>query len=314
MSRLAAVTGATGFIGSHVVRRLAAEGWRVRILTRRLPVHANFAEQEVEAVIGTLDEPEALRELAAGADAIVHCAGLVKARTRRAFFRTNAEAVAALAAAAGGGGGRPRFLLLSSLAAREPQLSAYAASKRAGEAALAEREAGLPWTVLRPPAVYGPGDRETLAFFRYLAKGFAPILGGPRSRVSLVHAEDLADAIALLLDRGAPGRIYEVDDGKPGGYRWREIAEAAAALLEVRPRYLAVPPPLLHALAMGYGVAGLLSGRAQMLTPGKARELLHPDWVSRDRAIAEELGWRPRWGIAEGFAQALAWYRRQGWL
>ena len=310
-----AVTGATGFIGSHLVHRLADAGWRVRILTRRLPTHPRFADTPVEAVIGALDEPDSLARLVRGADAVVHCAGLVKARNRAEFFRVNADGVRGLATAAAAQSPRPRFILLSSLAAREPALSAYAASKRAGEAALAAHGVGLPWTVLRPPAIYGPGDRETLPFFRFVARGIAPLLGPRSARLSLLHVDDLTAAVAVLLAaEGSVGATYELDDGRPGGYSWRAMTDAAARHLGTRARPVQVPRALLQGAALTAGLIGLVAPRGHMLTAGKVRELRHPDWVCHDRTLVEHTAWRPRLDLHDGFAATIGWYRRAGWL
>ena len=315
MTGTVAVTGATGFIGSHLVPRLAGAGWRVRILTRRLPTHPRFAEIPVEAVIGALDEPDSLARLVRGAAAVVHCAGLVKARNRAEFFRVNAEGVRSLATAAAAQSPRPRFILLSSLAAREPALSAYAASKRAGETALAGHGAGLPWTVLRPPPIYGPGDREILPFFRLVARGIAPLPGPKSARLSLLHVDDLTAAVAVLLAaEDSVGATYELDDGQPGGYSWRAMADAAARHLGTRPLPLPVPRAVLFGAALVSGLIGRLSPRGHMLTVGKAREIRHPDWVCHDRTLVERTAWRPRLDLNDGFAATIDWYRRAGWL
>jgi nucleoside-diphosphate-sugar epimerase len=153
MARTVAVTGATGFIGGHIARALAAAGWRVRALTRRLPIHPALAQVPIEVVIGDLADGDSLGRLLAGAEAAVHAAGLTRARRASDFLRVNADGVAALVRCAARMARPPRFLLLSSLAAREPGLSAYAASKERGEAALRAADKGLVWTILRPPAV-----------------------------------------------------------------------------------------------------------------------------------------------------------------
>lgn len=315
MTRMVAVTGATGFIGSHVVNRLSQEGWRVRVLTRRLPVHRNFSRTRIEAVIGTLDDADSLRELVRDAQAVVHVAGLVKARSRAEFFEANANGVARVAEAAARQPSPPRIVLLSSLAAREPTLSAYAASKRAGEQALTEVP-GLHWTVFRPPAVYGPGDRETLTFFRCLARGFAPLPGPGSGRLSLIHVQDLAAAIAVTVasEPEDSGAVYELDDGHPGGYSWREMIDAAADHFGVRPRLVRVPRPLLHGAAVMNGLLCRLTGGVPMLSLGKVREICHPDWVCHDQTFRSRTAWRPGLPLKRGFAETIAWYRREGWL
>ena len=306
-----AVTGATGFIGPHVVRRLRADGWQVRILTRR-PLDASSLE--VEVVRGDLDDPPSLQRLLDGVQAVVHVAGLIKARSRKAFFRANAESVGRVAAIAAAAPAPPRFVLMSSLAAREPDLSDYAASKLAGEQALIAAGAALPWSILRPPAVYGPGDRATLFFFRCVRHGIGPVLGSAGARLSLIHVEDLASAVGALLadDRGA-GLVAEVDDGG-GGYGWPEMIEAAAAAFGRRVRIVRVPMAVPYGLGMLNQALARLPGFTPMLTPGKVREFYHSDWVCDPGPIMARTGWRPAVPLRQGFAATIAWYRQQGWL
>src|SRR5262245_47287854 len=168
-------------------------------------------------VLGDLSDEAALKRLVAGADAVVHAAGLIKARRPADFMTVNRDGTALLSALAPGA----TFLLLSSLAAREPQLSPYAASKRAAEAVVAGRSG--PWVTVRAPAVYGPGDRETLAYFRAVARGLAPRPKVADARLSLIHVGDLAEALALAAERPPVPSTYEIDDGKEGGYGYGDM-------------------------------------------------------------------------------------------
>ena len=193
-----AVTGASGFVGRAVVRRLVETGWPVRVLVRRCA--PDLERACVVAVQGSLEDEAALQRLVAGAGAVVHCAGLVAAPSAAAFSQVNVVGSARLFAAAAGAATRPRILLLSSLAAREPRLSAYAHSKRAAEETLWQvADQGIEACALRPPAVYGPGDQATLPIFRQLRDGllFVPAVTG--ARFSLLYVHDLADAVAHLL-------------------------------------------------------------------------------------------------------------------
>lgn len=309
-----AVTGATGFIGPHIVGRLRTDGWRIRILTRRKVLDPALTGPEVEAVPGALEDRDSLARLVEGADAVVHVAGLIKARSRAAFFQGNAEGVGALAAIAAAAPAPPRFILLSSLAAREPQLSDYGASKLAGEQALIGAGERLRWTILRPPAVYGPGDRATLSFFRCMARGFGPVLGSADARISLLHAQDLAHAVGVLLadDRGA-GLVAEIDDGH-GGYRWHEMIATAAAAFGRPARVLPIPKAIPYALGALNLLLARWPGYTPMLTPGKVREIYHRDWACDNAPITTRTLWRPLVPLAQGFAGTIAWYRQQGWL
>lgn len=307
-----AITGATGFIGPHIVRRLCAD-WQVRILARRAVDPARIGA-DVEVVRGDLHDPDSLQRLVEGADAVVHVAGLIKARTRREFFRANAESVARLAERAAAATVPPRFLLMSSLAAREPDLSDYAASKRAGEAALIAVGGALPWTILRPPAVYGPGDSATLFFFRCIRHGIGPVLGSERARFSLLHVADLARAVGILLaDDRTAGLIADIDDGH-GGYGWREMTETAAEAFGSHARIVRIPRAIAYGVGLLNRALGWLPGYTPMLTPGKVRELYHSDWVCDPRAILARTIWRPEVPLRQGFASTIAWYRQQGWL
>jgi nucleoside-diphosphate-sugar epimerase len=243
----------------------------------------------------------------------VHCAGLIKAAGRGAFFAVNAKATGRLVALAAAQARPPRFVLLSSLAAREPAISDYAASKRAGESALAEAAGAMPWLAIRPPIVYGPGDRETLPLFRGLARGRL-VLPRPGGRVSLIHVEDLAAAIAAALACPLSGLVCEVDDGRPGGYGWRELAAMIAGAASVPFHSVPLPRPVVAAAGLASDWAARLRGRPAIFGPGKVREMYHPDWVSRASPLQAEGCWQPRIGLAEGVRATLAWYREQGWL
>jgi uncharacterized protein YbjT (DUF2867 family) len=195
MSRgLAAVTGATGFLGRHVVRSLAESGWRIRVLARRDVIHPLWRDLEIEVVLGDLGDQAVLSRLCRGADLVVHTAGLIKARDRQAFEAVNVEGARRLAEATGG-----PMLLVSSLAAREPGLSDYAATKRLGEEA-ARMLLGDRLTVVRPPALYGPGDPETLPLFKAAAASPVLPLFDPGARIALMHVHDAARQIAALAD------------------------------------------------------------------------------------------------------------------
>ena len=307
-----AITGATGFIGPHVVRRLCAD-WQVRILARRAVDPAQIGA-DVEVVRGDLHDQDSLQRLVDGADAVVHIAGLIKARTRSEFFRANAESVGRLAESAAAAPDPPRFLLMSSLAAREPDLSDYAASKRSGEAALIAAGGALPWTILRPPAVYGPGDPATLFFFRCVRYGIGPMLGSERARFSLLHVADLARAVgALLADDRTAGVIAEIDDGH-GGYGWREMTETAAEAFGGHARIVRIPRAIAYGVGLLNQALAWLPGYTPMLTPGKVRELYHSDWVCGPCPIMARTAWRPEVPLRQGFASTIAWYRQQGWL
>lgn len=198
--------------------------------------------------------------------------------------------------------------MLSSLAAREPGLSAYAASKRKGEEILRQQAKELEWSALRPPAVYGPGDRELLPLFRTMGKGFAPIVAAKGARFSMLHVSDLAAAVRQWLSRDRCNNgVYELDDGHPGGYSWPELLTLVSTLCGKKVRPISVPTALVRIPAGANWLAGLLFGYLPMLTPGKLRELTHPDWVCDNQAFTAETGWKPMISLEEGLRSMPGW-------
>ena len=308
MPKLVAVTGATGFVGPHLVAALARHGWRVRLLIRKWSPVPSLAGVEAEIVLGDLNDDAALARLVAGADAVIHAAGLIKARHEADFLVVNRDGTARLSALAPD----VPFLLLSSLAAREPLLSPYAASKRAAEEVVARRTG--PWLAVRAPAVYGPGDRETLAYFRTAVRGLALRPNRPEARLGWIHVADLAEALALAVDRTLPSDIYEIDDGHEGGYSYADMAEAVQGAVGRPVRSMSIARVQIMAVAWANLLRQSLGGRVQILTPGKVREMFHPDWTIHDRRLASTIGFAARFTLARGFAETIAWYRERHWL
>lgn len=310
---MAAVTGANGFIGRRLVPELARRGFRVRLLLRRDPIAPEWQHLRPEIVAGTLEDPAALRNLVEGASAIIHVAGLIKAATRRRFFAVNCDGAAALARAARADVPGAHFVLVSTMAAREPALSDYAASKRAGEEAV--RDAfGPRLTILRPPVVYGPGDRESLRFFQLARHRYIPVPGPADARAAMIHVQDLASLIAALAAMEPDGAVSYAADAHPQGYLRAEMLGAAAHAVGNRtPRLMRAPGAVLRAVAMAGDVARLF-GSAAMLNSQKLRELRHADWSVADAERARPPGWTPEFDLQSGFADAVAWYRRAGWL
>lgn len=306
MAKTLALTGATGFVGGHLLAQARAAGWTVRALARRpQPERAGVAW-----IIGDLDDAPALAQLCAGASAIIHVAGAIHAPDRAAFAHANIDGTAAMLAAAAASGGA-RFVQVSSLAAREPGLSDYGWSK--AEADRRVMASGLDWTILRPPAVYGPGDRETLQLFRAVRAGIVPVVG--RGRFSLIEVSDLARA--LLVAATAPAlrhAVHEVSDATPGGFDQAGLARAIGAALGVRPRIVRLPLAWLGpAAGLAEGWARLTGGRAR-LSRDRARYFAHPDWLATRAPLAATGLWAPLVPAAQGLRDTARWYRQEGWL
>ena len=307
MNRRIFITGATGFIGGALVAHLIDAGCRVQALHRKRAGRTPAPSPGVEWFAGDLGDADSLRALVAGVDAVIHCAGAVRGAGRARFDRINAEGAGNLALATAGHARSPRFLLMSSLAARMPALSDYAASKRRGEEAVAAAASNLRWTILRPPAVYGPGERELRPLFRWVARGLAPLPAGRTGRFSLLYVDDLATgAMRWLAADTGDGKTFELDDGHPGGYDWDTVLTIAARVLrrDARVRRIALPMPFLRVAAWANLAAGKLGGFDPMLTPGKLREISHPDWLCDSHDFAEATGWRAAVGLEEGLARA----------
>ena len=315
MSRTVAVTGATGFVGRHTVAALAAQGWNLRVLARSQPAHVLWKHFQPEVVLGSLDDTRSLQKLVKGVDAVLHLAGAIKARDEAEFLRINRDGSRAVAEAVLKAAPNAHFLHVSSLAAREPQLSGYAASKRLGEEAVFAVLGHGRVSVIRPPAVYGPGDRETLVFFQLARQRWMPLLGPDSARIALIHVADAARMLAAQLASAPSGQVQYIADGHPAGYGWRDILGAAAAAVgNTRPRFVQVPRTVLSGLGHTAGAAAKLAGQAAMFNSGKLRELLHEDWSVPDTGLLRLKGAEPVHMLSAGFRTTAAWYAEARWL
>lgn len=309
---LVAVTGATGFLGRHVLDTLACKGWRLRVLVRD-DVMPHLPARPVELVRGDLSNGEALQHLVRGATAVVHLAGLTKARRRADFLAVNRDGSARLAAATAASAPGARLVLISSLAAREPHLSAYAESKQAGEAAaIAALGEKASWVVLRPGVIYGPGDREGLALCRLISAPIIPVPRAPDPRISFVHAQDVATAIAGVCLAGPSKAVFEVADEHVRGYSWREILCQICGMLQREPRFVPVPDAMLLAGGAAADAWSSITRRPRLFGRGKAREFLHRDWGSSAERQLPSLVWAPRIPLQTGLRDMLGWWASLG--
>ena len=278
MKRLAALTGGTGFLGRHIIRELSDQGWAVRILARTQPQLPELADVEIGLAPGDLTDEAALRSLAKDADIFIHIAGAVKAANRAAFMTANRDGanLAAKAWAETTEGGR--FVLVSSMAARMPDLSHYAASKHAGEEAVRAALPGRDWRILRPGAIYGKYDQESLKVLKLSNAPLQLMLNSASAKIAMVDARDAAKAVAAAAQASDIGAVHEISDARLDGYRWDELAAIAAKVLQKRERPIRLPAAVLKAAGGVGGVIAGLTGGVEMLTPGKVREILHQDW------------------------------------
>jgi nucleoside-diphosphate-sugar epimerase len=300
---IVAVTGGTGFVGSHVLDRAVAAGHEVQALARR----PQPQRPGIRWIEGSLADADALRRLVSGADCVVHVAGVINARDPADFESGNVEGTLAMLAAATAAG-VTRFVHVSSLAAREPKLSLYGASKARAEELV--RRSGLDWAIVRPPAIYGPGDRETLELFR-MAK-LRLMLLPPRGRVSILHVDDLARLLLALAQSAEPsGIILEPDDGRPGGWTHKQMAQAIGRAVGRRNLSMSVPATMLR---LGAVVDQLVRRERAKLSADRAAYFSHRDWVVSAALRPPADLWRAQVPTEQGLAETAAWYRSEGWL
>lgn len=299
-----AITGGTGFVGAVLIDRAIKAGHHVRALTRR----DQPARDGVTWIAGSLDDAQSLIKLAEGADAVIHVAGVVSTPDPAGFTTGNVDGTRHMLDSARTAE-VARFVHVSSLAAREPGLSRYGESKAEAEALVAA--SGLDFTMVRPPAVYGPGDTEMRDLFSFARKGI--MLLPPKGRVSVIEVSDLARLLlALATSRIGIGATYEPDDGKPDGWSHKGLARAIGQAVG-RERVLAMPIParIMRLAARGDGL--VRRGKAK-LTLDRVGYLSHPDWVVSEGRMPPPALWKPEVPTLAGLKRTAQWYRTRGLL
>jgi dihydroflavonol-4-reductase len=320
----ALVTGATGFVGGHLVEALQRNGAEVTALARSAGKAERLTSQGVRVVAGDLHNPAALEAASQGQDVVYHVAGVVAARSEAEFLRANREGTANLVAAAERCGSA-RFVLVSSLAAggpapkgsplsgREPPrpVTGYGRSKLAAEQIV--RHSGLRWSIVRPPIVYGPRDREVLKIFRIARLGIAPVFGDGSQELSAVHAFDLANAlIAAGESKKTVGGTYSACH--PEVFTSSELGRAVGRAMGRSVGTVRIPALLGRALLSITEASARLTGQATILTADKANEFFQPAWTGDPTPLTQDSGWRAAFDLQSGLADTYQWYRKAGWL
>jgi nucleoside-diphosphate-sugar epimerase len=322
------VTGASGFLGSHVAEQLVRDGHAVRCLVRRSSERAFLDKLGVELAYGAVEDRDAVAAAAKDVDAIVHSAGLVKAKRPEDFVSTNVDGTRNLLEVALDRRREiRRFVFVSSLAAHGPTrdgapialdaepspITHYGRSKLAAERLVAAAKGELALTIIRPPMVYGPRDREMLTFFEAVSNRFVPVLGDGTQRLSAIYGEDAASACvkALLVDHES-GRAYYIEDGQV--YTQPQMAEMLEQAYGKKAFSMKVPFGVVAVASHLSQLYGRVRDRAVMLTPDKVNELRAPHWVCSADAIRKELGWSHTVTWREGAQRTADWYRREGWI
>jgi uncharacterized protein YbjT (DUF2867 family) len=301
-----AITGATGFVGSRMLDLVVREGYGARALTRR----RQNDRPGVRWVRGALDNKDSLTELCTGADMVLHIAGVVNAPDRRGFESGNVTGTLAVVEAAKQAGAK-RFIHVSSLAATQPQLSIYGETKAKAEKIVAT--SGLDWTIIRPPAVYGPGDSEFLDLFKMARLGIVTLPPDADGRLSVIHVEDLCRALLALLpeQEGLTAQIFELDDGKPGGWTQTSFAKAIGWAIGKRISAVGVPKSLLR---LGAKVDHLVRRDRAKLTADRVNYFCHDDWtIDPQKRLPTQL-WQPEIETRKGLKDTANWYRQNDWM
>ena len=303
-----AVTGATGFLGTALVDHLLTLDYEL-VALRRKPLTIEDPT-EVSWVFGEIDDTAALSRLMRGADVVVHCAAAIKALSQNDFYKVNVLGTKAVMDAASQCGVR-RVINISSLAAKEPNLTPYCSSKSDAENYVVNYS-DIPEIVnLRLPVVYGPGDLETLSFFKMASYGIILVPANIEISMSMIYIKDVVSAIQYCCQSNDCVGIFEIDDGKLGGYKWADLAQIVAKAMDRRVRLVRLPPIIFFGLGVLMSVKAFVTRSPEMLMFGKIPEILHPNWLVSAGKLE---GWEPQMKIQNGFKNTVKWYYSQNVL
>lgn len=323
------VTGASGFLGSHIAEQLSQAGQTVRALVRKTS-NRKFLESlsNVEFAEGTIEDRDSVERAMEGVDAIIHSAGIVKARNEDEFHATNVRGTAnMIEAAVARAPGLKRFVHVSSLEASGPSpdgkpvsvdqerpVTRYGKSKLLAEKEVYRHKDRIPVTILRPTGIYGPRDVEFLEMFKSVKRGILPVTGDGGGHVTLVYGPDAARACIRAIDAAVPsGATYFLTDG--GTYVQRSMMESIEEALGKRALLrFGLPNGVIHTVSVFVEAYGKLRNKAVMLTRDKAAGLTHRYWVASSDEAQGALGWKPEVDWPEGTKRTAQWYRDQGWL
>jgi len=322
------VTGASGFVGSHLVDQLLERGKSVRCLVRQSSKLKYLDHKDVELAYGALNDSTDWEEALSEIDTIYHVAGTTFARRARDYFITNHQGTETILAEALKRRDRmKRFVYISSLAAVGPgrdgqpvnedatpaPITPYGRSKLAAEEAVRAVSDLLPVTIVRPPAVYGPRDYGIFEFFKAVKGGMFPMIGRRDKRVSLVHVRDLCEGIILAGEsEAALGRTYFISS--EDDYSMRAVADLMAALMHKRAREIAIPKSLAYGVALAAEAAAAVLRRPPVINRDKVNDLSQTCWSCSIERAKNELGYKPSVDLEDGFRETIEWYKREGWL
>ncbi|MEO0091321.1 MAG: NAD(P)-dependent oxidoreductase [candidate division WOR-3 bacterium] len=316
------VTGANGFIGSHIVEGLLQKKYQVRVLVRKTANLQWIKDLPIEIFYGAISNYEDLPPAVTDVDFIIHCAGATKGKTEKDYMTANVIGTQnLLKACLNYNQTLKRFIFISTISASGPSpnnlpitetkictpVSIYGKTKLQAESIVLEMKDKIPSVILRLSAIYGPRDKETLAYFKFLKIGISPIFGG---LVSMCYVKDVVSAIILCLEREIPsGTIYHISDGKC--YNILEIAKTAEAILDKKTLKIKIPVVILKLYA---NVVNFFSPGTSVLGPDKIKELIQECWVCDINKIKNEIGFMPQYNLEQGLKETLQWYKEHHWL
>ena len=322
---IALVTGGTGFIGSHLVAELLANGWTVRCVVRPTSNLHWLDGLSIQPVTGDVTSPDgtALKNALDGASVVFHLAGTTSSATEEGYTRINVGGTRHLVDAMTVAAPDALLVLCSSISAAGPvksrhtlnetdtprPVSVYGQSKLAAEQVVAK--SGLRYAIVRPPPVYGPRDLGIFSLFRLVSLGVAPHVASPEQRLSLVHVSDLVRGIVRIAEIDARSTFY-MTDGMP--HTWLEVMSEIAQALGRNPKFLSVSPGVADVLAKVERLRGLVMGEKPRLTPDRLIEMSQSDWTCSDLWARLELGYESSVALKPGILATAEWYRANGWL
>jgi dihydroflavonol-4-reductase len=321
------ITGATGFIGGHLAKKLQQNGHNLRCLVRQSSNLSSLAGLPIEYVHGDLFTQNILCDAVKDVDYVYHVAGVTKAKTKDEYFRGNQLATRNLLEAVRSV--KPnlkRFVHVSSQAAVGPSvngtidettpfhpITTYGVSKMEAERECMRVMDEIPITIIRPPAVYGPGDKDIFEFFKTMNKGLQPMIGFNNKEVSLIHVKDLVDGIVLAGESGnSVGQTYFISS--ENFYNWKEVGEITSRVMGRKVIRLRIPEPLVYTIAGIAEVYSILSRRAVLLNWEKAKDIVQDAWTCSIAKAKKELGYKESLTLEQGIADTVGWYREHGWL
>jgi nucleoside-diphosphate-sugar epimerase len=324
----ALVTGANGFVGSHLVEGLLSEDYQVTCLVRKTSNLRWLSRLKVEYVYADISEKDSLKNVSKEVDFIFHVAGLTKAKSKEEYFKANYQGTKNLIEVCIEDNPQiKRFVYISSQAAAGPgkdgqpldeispcnPVTDYGKSKLQGERIVLGYSSKLPVTIIRPPAVYGPKDPDILGFFKVANKGLKTLFGKGESYISLCYVEDLVYGIILAAESPkAIGQIYFIADDQV--YSWREAFQIIACVLDKKVITLRIPNAILFTVAFILENIFRLLGKPALINIQKVREITQKYWLCDVSKAKKELGFSPKYKLKEGAEKTVRWYKEKGWL